>query len=204
MIETREQWLLGGIAALRTVFRDAGHAIPSNVRATCGWPSKSALARKKQRIGECWADTMSEDKHFEIFISPSLSDPARVLDTLAHELVHASVGLEAKHGKVFRHCALAIGLEGKMTATHAGDKLSARLHALADELGAYPHGALHGKDATTGEKKQTARMIKVECSCCGYVARTTAKWLEHGAPLCPDDTCDNYQEPMGIEQGAGE
>ena len=203
MIETREQWLLGGIAALRLVFRDCGHSIPTNVRVTCGWPSKSALARKKQRIGECWADTMSAGGQFEIFISPALADPARVLDTLAHELVHATVGLDKKHGKVFKHCATDIGLEGKMTSTHAGEKLATRLNAIANELGAYPHDELK-PTATNGEKKQTARMIKCECACCGYVARTTAKWLEHGAPLCPDDTCDNYQEPMGIEQGAGE
>ena len=197
--ETREQWLMAGIASLRAVFRDAGHEIPPNVRATCGWPSKSALATKKQRIGECWADSMSAGNQFEIFISPSLADPVRVLDVLAHELVHATVGLAAKHGKMFKQCAQGIGLEGKMTATHAGEKLEKRLNTIADGLGAYPHDVLRGATATNGEKKQGTRLIKVECSCCGYTARTTAKWLEHGAPLCPNDTCDNFKQSMEQE-----
>ncbi len=203
MIDTREQWLLGGVALLRGLFRDAGHAIPANVRVTCGWPSKGALAQKKQRIGECWADSMSAGNQFEIFISPTLAEPVRVLDTLAHELVHATVGLEAKHGKMFKRCATDIGLEGKMASTHAGEKLALRLNAFAKELGGYPHDELRGA-ATNGEKKQGTRMIKCECTCCGYVARTTAKWLEHGAPLCPDSTCDNYQTPMGTDQGGSD
>ena len=36
------------------------------------------------------------------------------------------------------------------------------------------------------------RMLKCECSACGYVARTTRRWLiEYGPPLCP---CNG--EPM--------
>ena len=42
-----------------------------------------------------------------------------------------------------------------------------------------------------GPKKQTTRMLKCVCSECGYVARTTAKWLETvGAPLC---ACNSEQ-----------
>lgn len=33
--------------------------------------------------------------------------------------------------------------------------------------------------------KQDARMIKCTCAECGYVARTTRKWLEIGPPHCP-------------------
>jgi hypothetical protein len=38
--------------------------------------------------------------------------------------------------------AVAIGLEGKMTATRAGAKLQTDLAKLADEIGPLPHGAL--------------------------------------------------------------
>lgn len=34
-------------------------------------------------------------------------------------------------------------------------------------------------------KKQSTRLIKVECPCCGYVARVTRKWLKEGRPKCP-------------------
>lgn len=36
-------------------------------------------------------------------------------------------------------------------------------------------------------RRQTCRLLKVECKC-GYVARTTRKWLDRGAPICP--TCN--------------
>lgn len=139
---------------------------------------------------------MSAGGQFEIFISPALAEHGVVLSTLAHELVHATVGLAAKHGKAFKQCALEIGLEGKMTATHAGEKLALRLNTIARELGTYPHDVLKGATATNGEKKQGTRLIKVECACCGYTARTTAKWLDLGAPLCPNRTCDNFEQPM--------
>jgi hypothetical protein len=35
-----------------------------------------------------------------------------------------------------------------------------------------------------GLATQGTRMLKLECSGCGYVARTTRKWLEVGAPSC--------------------
>lgn len=35
-------------------------------------------------------------------------------------------------------------------------------------------------------KKQTTRMLKVQCPACGYLARVTRKWLEEaGTPTCP-------------------
>lgn len=197
MSQTREAWLEAGIAALRPVFHEAGHTIPDNVKVTCGWPSKSALAKKKQRIGECWSDKASEGKVFEVFISPALADPVRVLDVLAHELVHATVGLEAKHGKEFKRCATAIGLEGRMTSTHAGEALEAKLRAMVKTLGDYPHAKL--QSMTNGDKKQTTRLKKCECACCGYTVRVTAKWLDMGAPLCPNESCDDYRQPLQVE-----
>lgn len=56
----------------------------------------------------------------------------------------------------------------------------------------YPHAELNA--GKSGEKKQGTRLIKCECSACGYVCRTTSKWLEEiGAPLCP---CSG--ERMGV------
>lgn len=197
-IETREQWLITATNALRPHFAAADYTIPDNVRVTCGWPSKSALARKNQRIGECWSDKASAGKVFEIFITPSLADPAAVLPVLVHELVHATVGLEAKHGKVFKRCAEAVGLEGKMRSTHAGAELVRQLATLAQGIGRYPHHELRGM--TTGEKKQGTRLVKAECACCGYTVRVTRKWLDQaGAPLCPNETCDAYRTPLGVE-----
>ena len=68
-----------------------------------------------------------------------------------------------------------------MTATEAGEELKGRLNALVEQLGEYPHALL-----TESGKKQSTRMIKCECYSCGYIARTSSKWIEEaGAPICP-------------------
>ena len=50
MTPNREAWLQAATTALRAHFTAQGYTIPANVRSTCGWPSKSATARKKRRM----------------------------------------------------------------------------------------------------------------------------------------------------------
>ena len=69
-----------------------------------------------------------------------------------------------------------------MTATVAGPELAAKLAKLTAKLGPYPHGDM--TPAATG-RKQTTRMIKVECISCGCVLRMTRTWLDQvGPPTC--------------------
>ena len=101
---------------------------------------------------------------------------------LVHECVHHAVGVQHGHKGPFKRCATAIGLVGPMRATTAGPELASRLHALAESIGPYPHGALVGTD---GRKKQTTRMLKVACEDCGCIVRMTRQWLDQvGAPTC--------------------
>lgn len=182
MMPSREEWLGRLVDALRPTFAELGHPLPERIRVSCGWPSRSALSRKAKRIGEAWSHRCSGDGAHETFLSPVLAEPIEVGATLVHELVHHAVGVEAGHKGPFRKLAVAIGLEGKMTATTAGAALQGRLHALADELGPYPHAALVGGD---GRKKQSTRMLKVTCDACGCIARMTRQWLDEvGAPTC--------------------
>jgi hypothetical protein len=100
---------------------------------------------------------------------------------------------EAKHGKEFKRLAVAVGLEGKMTATVASESLKQRLNALISEIGAYPHAALN--PGLSGVKKQGTRLNKVTCPLCGYTCRVTQKWLDEvGAPFCP---CSSEQMIAG-------
>ena len=180
---TREQWLSQATEELRALFKQHGDTIPTQVRSSCGFPSKSALASKNRRIGECWSSAASADSHAEIFISPTISDSARVLDILAHELIHA-VHPGDGHGKKFGKTARAIGLEGKMTATVAGPQFTAWAEPVLARLGAYPHADLVPSNA---QKKQTTRMLKCVCADCGYTVRVAGKWLaDMGAPHCPE------------------
>lgn len=182
----REQWLTQATDMMRPMFKHHGATIPDNVRVTCGFPSRGAAKGAQQTIGQCFAQTMSADDHIEVIVSMTLDNPIRVLDVLAHELVHAAVGTECGHKGEFRRVALAIGLTGKMTATIAGPELTLELERISGALGAYPHGAID----LTKRKKQTTRMIKVTCSdkeSCGMVFRTSAKWLmeSDGNMSCP-------------------
>lgn len=181
--QTREQWLVDVAAQLRTLFTNRGYTVPERVRVTCGWPHIGGTRSKKKRIGEAWSSVCSADATFEIFISPALSDVIEVSATLVHELVHCVVvGLECGHKGAFVKCAKAMGLEGKMTATVAGERLRDILAGMCAAAGPYPHAVLGG--LSSGEKKQGTRMLKVKCPGCGYVVRTTAKWLEQGCPTC--------------------
>lgn len=155
------------------------------------WPSSRALSSKKRTIGQCWSPSASADGTVELIASLKLDDPIEVLSVNVHEQIHAIVGNECGHKGPFARLARKVGLEGKLTATVAGEELTKKLKRIAKNLGAYPHAAL---DGTVGVKKQTTRMIKCVCPSCGYVARTTAKWIEEvGAPLCP---CNS--EPMEV------
>ena len=183
---TREQWLIRASKKLSKIIKDNGETVPGNVRVSCSFPSQAI----RTRIGEAWTETASEDGAHETFISPVISDPVDVLAILLHELVHHAVGVANGHKAPFKRLAVACGLEGKMTATVAGEELTERLKAMAETLGEYPHKTLN---PGIGRKKQSTRLVKCACKECGYTVRTTQKWLVFGAPLCP---C-NSQE-MGV------
>lgn len=175
---TREEWLINAVDTLRPLFVQLASVDVPEVRVSCGFPGGGS---PRKRIGECWKVAACASGVAEIFVSPVLADPIMVLATLVHEMVHAWDRGENGHKAPFARVARAMGLEGKMTATHAGEELSATLADIAAELGPYPHAEI---SLAVQVKKQTTRMIKVECPACGYVLRTTAKWLEVGVPTC--------------------
>ena len=193
----RETWLAKATDYLRPMFAEQGYQIPSDVRVTCGFPSSRALSSKNgnRYIGMCWPRGCSDANINEIAISPCLSgetNSLEVLATLVHELVHAVDDCENGHGPVFKRIALAVGLEGKMTATHASTALAAHLQKFIDAEGSFPHETLA---VVKGHKKQSTRMIKASCvnDFCErdergnlYTVRLSRSWLEKGgAPICP-------------------
>jgi hypothetical protein len=185
----RETWLNQLTSQfLAPHFEQAGYTIPANVRMAC------SLTSKKKHIGECWSSIASQDNHFEIMIVPSIADSSRVADILIHELCHAVVGIQAGHGKAFKQCALAVGLEGKMTATIASEGLKAKIAQWVQVLGEYPHAPLMQSNI----KKQSTRMIKCVCLACDYQVYTSNKWIEIAMPTCPNDECDQMGYSMNL------
>lgn len=187
--QTREQWLVAAVDRMRPMFTVHEAELPA-VRVSVGFP-KSRRGKGSTAIGQCWTGKCSADETHEIFISPELVDPARVLDVLAHELAHAAVGVDKGHKAPFVKLARAIGLDGKPTATIAGEGFTTWLAAddTLKRLGEYPHAALNPGNGA-GPPKQTTRMIKLECDACGMIVRTTQKWIEGiGTPSC---ACDGH------------
>lgn len=182
---TREAWLVEMSTRLAPLFEAHGYPLP-RLRIACGFPSKRPNnGTRNQAIGQCWSHRSSADGTVELMVSPVLSSPMRVADVLAHELVHAAVGVECGHKGPFKMLARAIGLEGKLTATIAGEAFKRTVQPMLDAVGPYPHAPLDARGDSSGPKKQSTRMLKVACPDCGYTVRLSRTWLEQGAPLCP-------------------
>src|SRR5580698_11358828 len=89
---TREEWLNQAVSAMRPMFRDAGFALPTKIKVSCGWPCRKALrgpVTGNRSIGQCFPRSSSIDGYSEIFVSPVLENKVHVLETLVHELIHS-------------------------------------------------------------------------------------------------------------------
>lgn len=177
-MKNREAWLIEGIKLLtKDVFNPKGYQVPP-VKVSIGFTGSS-----KKAIGTCWKGSAADDDIAQIFIRPDLNDSSRILDVVAHELIHA-IFPNAGHKGDFRKCAKDIGLTGKMTATVAGEELKERLNDIIKIIGEIPHAKLNFNKEVGGAKKQNTRMLKAVCPSCGYTFRTSNKWLEVGLPTC--------------------
>lgn len=196
--DTREAWLKAAETIMAFWIEVEGYQYPTNTRVACGFPHKGKGRGKV--IGQCWSVEVSGDKHFEIFVSPTHRDGLEAAGTLLHEMVHATVGIDAGHKKPFIELARKLGLEGKPTHCGPGaDTNELITNQVINVLGAYPGAPMNvsGGEGTEKPKKAKTYLIKCECGTCGYVAYTTAKWLENGTPACPDHGAmtDTREEP---------
>lgn len=178
---TREAWLLAAVEELRPFFAAIDRDLPERIRVSTGW-SKGA---RKAGVGWCWKSSAAEDDSSSIFISPELAEPLVILAVLLHEMSHAANDCRDAHGGDFRRMWAAHGFIGKPTMSVPSEALTAKLVLVEQYLGAYPHAKLSPQASI---KPQTTRMIKVEAPCCGYIVRTTQRWLDRGLPSCPCGT----------------
>ena len=192
-MKTRESFLIRATTVLRQEYVKHGYDLPE-LHVSVGFPSKRATSTNNRCIGQCWHGEGQKDGKAHLFISPVLDGPG-ALETLVHEHVHAFLPAGVGHGPAFKRAMGKVGLEGKPTATTAGKALRARLAKLETKLGGYPHDTLN---VNGGKKKQTTRLIKVECADCDYIARVTRKPLDaFGPPICPG--CNEVMVEAGKE-----
>jgi hypothetical protein len=185
-ILNRESWLNHMTEEyIRPMFQAKGYTIPEGIKYSCSFSTKGAFKRKGQKrfvAGQCISnqDKAGNHRNFEIVIVPNESNSIEVLDTLIHELCHATVGLNEGHGSVFENCSKAVGLEGKPTSTNATEALKVLLAQWVAEAGEYPHESLQ-----VNMRKQSTRLYKCECGICGYKMRISRTWLALATPKCP-------------------
>tara|TARA_R100001594_G_scaffold5205_5_gene16623 strand:- start:3434 stop:4015 length:582 start_codon:yes stop_codon:yes gene_type:complete len=170
----RETYLNKATELLKVgTFKRADLVIPHDVKISCGFPPTGNTRNNNKTLGVCHNRESSKAKVNEIFISPVISESLRVLDILAHELIHAIDDCKNGHKKAFRDMAISIGLEGKsMTSTHAGERLKQDLSKIINRLGEYPHQKV---SLAANRKKQGTRMLKVSCNNCEFSYRTSNK-----------------------------
>ena len=175
----REAWLQKATKLIaRRVKEKAGVEVPQDVQVSCGWPGGGS---PNKRIGECWPRSRSAEGVNQVFISPRLDDRDMVLATLVHELVHATDDCASGHGKGFSKVARAVGLEGKMTSTVAGDELKAWFKDLA--LPAYPHKSVM---PGSGRSNRSGVRVKIECPDTGmaFWVSKAGYQLVNNCPFC--------------------
>lgn len=202
--DTREAWLTRAMKLLAPLFREAKLAPPEKTVAAVGWPKRG----KANTIGQCFAKTHTEDGTTYIWLSPVLGeDPARVLDVLLHEMVHAAVGCECGHKGPFAEAARALGLDGKLTATVASPKLRERLVEMATKLGPYPHSVMRGGavEPKTWKAGKTKRLVLRSVNDEDYwVYMSRDMYVAHGAPVDPwGDELEPTRQPKEDNTGDG-
>lgn len=185
----RHNWIETALGSFRGHFQECGYTVPTNVRVSVGFVKSSTHPKA---LGQCFDKKASKDGFFELFISPIVGatgevetdtkSTVNILETIAHEMVHASVGIDQGHQGQFITCAAAVGFVRPWRYTPAGERMLTIINTIIGKQGLFPAGAI-----TLPRKKQGKSLIKCYCEC-NYVAYITMKNLEeHGTPICPND-----------------
>ena len=183
----RETWLNLMIDKAVPIFDNAGFKISDireKLKVSCSMMVGQRKSSKFGAIGQHLPTEWNKEQNHEMLISPTLENGVQVVGVLIHEMCHAiqryMYGNTVKaHGKEFRKIALAVGLQGKMTQTTESPELKIIIKNWITEIGKYPHSEIK----LSGRKKQSTRMLKLECEHCGFIAR------------CSNGAINNYGLP---------
>lgn len=178
---TREEWLKRAVRTLRPLLRKAG------IKMRSRWQVSMSLTGKKSAIGLCCYEVHSQSgQTVNIMICPSLGNPVDVLDTLVHEMIHASLPFGAHHGPKFKRACDCIGLIGKPTSAHAGPVLRSELERVAKYLGPFPHDAFVFKTKVKSGTKGGYWPVFNSPTDPRYRVQISQKALDKfGPPICP-------------------
>lgn len=131
---SRDLYLIRAIGQLRPLIAQRGLPLPKRiaVQAAAILPRADGATV----LGECWPSRCGGGVP-RIVINEAVTDPAVILATLVHELVHAGDDCRDGHGPWFQSWAAAVGLVGHPSTT-ATPSLARRLQPIERSLGRYP------------------------------------------------------------------
>lgn len=165
-----------------------GRVVPP-VRVSVGFPAGGIRSNVE---AQTFPRKMSLDGINEIFIRPTVHDAQNAIELLMVELVRAAYDGRGDTGKRVNASLEKVGFNvsslGKLTAYVPSPALRMEIKGLADSLGAYPRE--EGLNIVLLQaKKQTTRMVRIECTSCGYTFRTSDRWIRSIEIQCPDKSC---------------
>jgi hypothetical protein len=157
---------------------------------------------RKNALGWFWAERWANGVNIshEINLSAEHLNAHNMGETLLHELAHAENHFNKvrdcdksgrRHNKKFASMAERLGLvvtKSKSLGfahTDLGQPAKDFLDGIKFDRELFE---LFRANPEAKETKAGTRMLKCECPECGYVVRTTAKWLLVGLPTCPCGT----------------
>lgn len=155
---SREEYLLAAVEQLRPWFGKQNYDLPP-LKVSCGFPSKSPL----KNLGECWSPTATADGTTHIFVTPTHRNASDSIGTLAHELLHAALPDDAKHGPIFKEGMKKVGLEGKPKSAGPGPELQLYIDGIVEMLGEYPNSPLTPRPKPKKEQAQAKKSFKLFC-----------------------------------------
>ena len=156
---------------------------------------------RRNALGWFWNNRWKQNKDalHEINLSAEYLKEHNMGETLLHELAHAEnhhKGIDdtdktgRRHNKKFKAMAEALGLTVEKSGslgfayTDLGQPAKDFLEKIKFDRAVFEMCRIVESKAS----KQGTRLLKCECPECGYVVRTTQKWLDVGNPTCPCGT----------------
>jgi hypothetical protein len=143
------------------------------VRLSCGFPATQG--KRKKVTASLIPPTNSDEFNAEIFVTPEIDTVEEVARAVLPLLVAVVIG-DYKQGTAYRNACHALYLNTD------GERLPSWALNILEHLPHYPHASVTLPEV----KKQTTRLLKVECVPCNYIARVSRATLDRlGTPVCP-------------------
>lgn len=184
----RVRWYEAAYTALRKQILPEA---PPDATIAVGFPSRKKSG-KHLVVGQCAFDCIADHGGgfgAENLITVTLIQGDSLVDSLAtllHEMIHASLDPEVKHGREFQQVCQRVGLQKPWTATEPNAELRNNLRAivvqLEGDLGYIPVGKYIPPPPKP--KRKTTRK-KMGCSCVPQRTFTASRKLrEQGTLIC--------------------